>query len=515
MVASPTGLTPLDVERERTRIQEATAGLQARGLVELEWLDPATPRELQAALRRDKWHIFHFAGHGGFDPAIDEGVVALVDEDGSAVRVPATQLGRLLGDHNPLRLAVLNACEGARGSTHDLFSSTAATLVRRGTPAVVAMQYEITDDAAKEFGRAFYEAIADDLPVDIAVAEARKSLSIQMSSTLEWGTPVLFMRTDDGVLFRIRRPKATAAGRPVPAADQVTTGSVPAAALAASPAAGASVASVGAGASVAASPIAPTPGAARPVVRTPSGADDPTASPRVSGDTEVGAVAAATAAAAAVAATNAAATPIASTSLPADTSPRGAASAATAATPGPVSAAASPAVPTSVTKPTLRVGTSVDRYGGGRFDRRPACSRSARERSPVPRWRRRRAVWIARLGSFNAIAGGGTTKGTIDIALELMPSKSPISVGIANGVKLALAEAGGVAGGWKVEVPPPRSSTTGATPSMARPTCRRSSVSQASWPSSGRNSRGSPAARSRSRTRPAFSNVRRRRRAIA
>ena len=247
MVASPTGLTPLDVERERTRIQEATAGLQARGLVELEWLDPATPRELQAALRRDKWHIFHFAGHGGFDPAIDEGVVALVDEDGSAVRVPATQLGRLLGDHNPLRLAVLNACEGARGSTHDLFSSTAATLVRRGTPAVVAMQYEITDDAAKEFGRAFYEAIADDLPVDIAVAEARKSLSIQMSSTLEWGTPVLFMRTDDGVLFRIRRPKATTAGRPVPAADQGTTGSVPAAGVAASPAAGASVASVGAG----------------------------------------------------------------------------------------------------------------------------------------------------------------------------------------------------------------------------------------------------------------------------
>ena len=211
MVASPTGLTPLDVERERSRIDEATAGLQARGLVELHWLDPATPRELQAALRRDKWHIFHFAGHGGFDPAIDEGVVALVDEDGAAVRVPATQLGRLLGDHNPLRLAVLNACEGARGSTHDLFSSTAATLVRRGTPAVVAMQYEITDDAAKEFGRAFYEAIADDSPVDIAVAEARKSLSIQMSSTLEWGTPVLFMRTDDGVLFRMRRPKATAA----------------------------------------------------------------------------------------------------------------------------------------------------------------------------------------------------------------------------------------------------------------------------------------------------------------
>ena len=222
MVASPTGLTPLDVERERSRINEATAALQADGRVEVHWLDPATPRELQAALRRDKWHIFHFAGHGGFDPTIDEGVVALVDEDGAAVRVPATQLGRLLGDHNPLRLAVLNACEGARGSTHDLFSSTAATLVRRGTPAVVAMQYEITDDAAKEFGRSFYEAVADGSPVDIAVAEARKSLSIQMSSTLEWGTPVLFMRTDDGVLFRMRRSKAKTAVESVAAATAAT-----------------------------------------------------------------------------------------------------------------------------------------------------------------------------------------------------------------------------------------------------------------------------------------------------
>src|SRR3954453_23928945 len=203
MVASPTGLTPLDVERERSRIEEATAGLQARGLVELHWLDPATPRELQAALRLDKWHIFHFAGHGGFDPAIDEGVVAFVDEQGAAVRVPATQLGRLLGDQNPLRLAVLNACEGARGSTHDLFSSTAATLVRRGTPAVVAMQYEITDDAAIEFSRDFYEALAGGIAVDEALAEARKGVALAIPGTLEWGTTVLFMRAADGILFDI------------------------------------------------------------------------------------------------------------------------------------------------------------------------------------------------------------------------------------------------------------------------------------------------------------------------
>ena len=64
-------------------------------------------------------------------------------------------------------------------------------------PAVVAMQYEITDGAAIEFSRDFYEALADSLPVDAAVTEARAAVS--MDSMLEWGTPVLYMRSPDGL----------------------------------------------------------------------------------------------------------------------------------------------------------------------------------------------------------------------------------------------------------------------------------------------------------------------------
>jgi formylglycine-generating enzyme required for sulfatase activity len=109
----------------------------------------------------------------------------------------------LLADHYPLRLVLLNACEGARGSDRDIFSSTAAILVQRGLPAVLAMQYEITDRAAIEFSRTFYEAIADRYPVDAAVAEARIAVNIGITNTLEWGTPVLYMRSPDGVLFGI------------------------------------------------------------------------------------------------------------------------------------------------------------------------------------------------------------------------------------------------------------------------------------------------------------------------
>jgi TIR domain/CHAT domain len=110
-------------------------------------------------------------------------------------------MGRLLADHRPLRLVVLNSCEGARGSARDIFSSTSATLVRRGIPAVLAMQYEITDRAAIEFSRAFYDALADGLPVDTSVSEARKAISLGMENTVEWGAPVLYMHSPDGNLF--------------------------------------------------------------------------------------------------------------------------------------------------------------------------------------------------------------------------------------------------------------------------------------------------------------------------
>ena len=90
-----------------------------------------------------------------------------------------------------------------------MFSSTAGTLVRRGTPAVVAMQYEITDDAAIEFSRDFYEALAGGIAVDEALAEARKGVALAIPGTLEWGTPVLFMRAPDGILFDIPKSAAT------------------------------------------------------------------------------------------------------------------------------------------------------------------------------------------------------------------------------------------------------------------------------------------------------------------
>ncbi|CAG0976145.1 TPR repeat-containing protein YrrB [Anaerolineae bacterium] len=204
MIASPSDLPELNTANEKQRIEEATRDLQTRGLIQVTWLAGQTWRDLQRAMRTGAWHIFHFIGHGGFDRQADEGLIAFADDAGKSAYFNATQLGRLLADHRSLRLVLLNSCEGARGSDRDLFSSTASILVRRGIPAVLAMQYEITDRAAIEFARTFYDSLADGLPVDAATAEARKAISFAVANTIEWGTPVLFMRAPDGMLFRLQ-----------------------------------------------------------------------------------------------------------------------------------------------------------------------------------------------------------------------------------------------------------------------------------------------------------------------
>ena len=75
--------------------------------------------------------------------------------------------------------------------------------MQQGIPAVIAMQFEITDQAALTFAQEFYTALADGYPVDGAVAEARKSIFAQ-GNDIEWGTPVFFTRAPNGVIFDIQ-----------------------------------------------------------------------------------------------------------------------------------------------------------------------------------------------------------------------------------------------------------------------------------------------------------------------
>lgn len=214
IVAAPSDLPPLDVARERSALESALRQPLDSGEIELVWLEQATWQALQAALQAGPWHILHYTGHATFDDRSGEGALVMTDADGAAWLVNATQMGRLLADQRTLRLAVLNACEGARGDEQSPFSSLAAALVQRGLPAAVAMQYAIGDAAATAFASQFYGALADRLPIDAAVSEGRKAIDQSAPGAVEWGTPVLFSRAADGVIWQIvteseRHPERT------------------------------------------------------------------------------------------------------------------------------------------------------------------------------------------------------------------------------------------------------------------------------------------------------------------
>ena len=216
MISTPSGFPPLDTAREWAKLEEAVADLRSQGLVALERLDQATLAVLQHRLRRGEYHIFHFIGHGAFDDRAQDGVLLMEDEASGGRQVSGQELGMLLHDHTSLRLAILNACEGARASRTDPFAGTAQSLVQQGIPAVIAMQFEVADETAILFAHEFYGAVADGYPVDTALAEARKAIFAR-GDGLDWGTPVLYMRAPDGRIFDVAAAPRAAAQPPRPA----------------------------------------------------------------------------------------------------------------------------------------------------------------------------------------------------------------------------------------------------------------------------------------------------------
>jgi WD40 repeat protein len=204
IVSSPRDLEPLDVDQEKEHLASALARLTADRLVELTWAPAATWADLQDMLLSGTWHVIHFVGHGDFDPDRNEGYIFLTGPSGRKDRVGGSRLIDLLRQARPVpRLVVLNSCSGAETGGSDPYSGTAAALVRGGVTAVAAMQYAITDPAAVAFSRGFYGAVARGRGIDEAVSSGRVAILGLSDKTLEWVTPVLYLRGQDSHLFTI------------------------------------------------------------------------------------------------------------------------------------------------------------------------------------------------------------------------------------------------------------------------------------------------------------------------
>src|SRR5262249_25603293 len=144
-------------------------------LLRLTWLPSSSLSNLERAFQEKRWDIFHFIGIVELDQ--ERGEAFIVAEDplrpGAADRLAASRLGGLLSSPGAPSLVVLDTYEQARGASARL----AASLVKAGVPAVIAMSLPISDNARVAFNSSFYSSLADGRTISQAVTDARIELA--------------------------------------------------------------------------------------------------------------------------------------------------------------------------------------------------------------------------------------------------------------------------------------------------------------------------------------------------
>jgi formylglycine-generating enzyme required for sulfatase activity len=195
VLSCPPGVPPLQIEEEWAALQKALGGV-----AELQRVPPRLD-QVDRALSSGRWDVLHFAGHGDVDQ--EGGYLILEGWDGDSWAVDHLRLKTFLA-HPSLQLVVLNACVGGCPGSRDAFSGVAQSLVRRGVPAVVAMQQPIADRAAIVFSQSFYRALAERTTVGEALRKARGGLLSQSGDA--WAGPVVYLNGPDGALIKGRFP---------------------------------------------------------------------------------------------------------------------------------------------------------------------------------------------------------------------------------------------------------------------------------------------------------------------
>jgi hypothetical protein len=197
--AQPSAQAPINVERELKEVQAALDGLVQAGRVQIT-IEPHLTRGKLQHLLRQGFHVWHFAGHGGFGRDGKTGVLAFEDAGGDLEWASALELGILL-NRSSVRLIVLDACQSGQLSTAPL-RGMAPALIRAQIPAVVAMQFSVPDSAARAFASEFYRALSEGFPIDACVTEGRKAVMSEVGlQRPDWGIPVVYTRAADGKLF--------------------------------------------------------------------------------------------------------------------------------------------------------------------------------------------------------------------------------------------------------------------------------------------------------------------------
>lgn len=173
--------------------------------------------------------IVHFLGHGEYkydaQTRLEKGALALVTSGSIESDWCSDKDFADFFDPSRLpKLVFLHACESGKTASYRGFKGLALSLIKRGVPNVVAMQYPVENALATNFARTFYEAALKGMPIDAAVQEGRQQLGTSLTqlaaplkptghySDRRFGSPVVFVQAWQGLSVFGRAADAAAAG---------------------------------------------------------------------------------------------------------------------------------------------------------------------------------------------------------------------------------------------------------------------------------------------------------------
>ena len=193
-------MAPIDYDYAFRQLEKSFKGLE--GGLEIDFFDrPATPERLRIQLKKKRYDMLHVHGHGIL-PRQGEAALVFEDADHKVNFATESALRDILLGLRHLKLVTLVACHGGEQSEKDnLFSGLAGSLVQQNVPAVIAMRRAISMKVGFRFTEYFYRQLAETPCVDAAINEARHQLYMDNPEGIDWSSPVLYMRLEDGLLL--------------------------------------------------------------------------------------------------------------------------------------------------------------------------------------------------------------------------------------------------------------------------------------------------------------------------
>lgn len=157
---------------------------------------------VRKTLRRCKYHIIHYAGHGSYDENSPEKSYLSFwerpNQEGSVKKMPISELQLLLQGSEVL-FTYLSCCWGARTGEQaklleDDFLGIADGIIQAGIPSVLGFRWPVSDNGAKRLSLAFYESLAKQGHIDTALLEARQEIAASDRDDITWLSPILIMQ---------------------------------------------------------------------------------------------------------------------------------------------------------------------------------------------------------------------------------------------------------------------------------------------------------------------------------